>query len=170
MRAGDPRPLTTAARAAAVIEAARAAGLSIATAESLTGGAVSAALTAIPGASDVMRGGVVAYLPAVKTAVLGVAEATLASAGVVSEATALEMARGARGALGADVAVATTGAAGPESHDGASPGTVCLAVADAAGGESHTVRLTGERGAVTAAAVDAALDLLAARLAGSADR
>jgi nicotinamide-nucleotide amidase len=64
------------------------------------------------------------------------------------------------------MAVATTGAAGPEPHDGAEPGTVCLGAADAVGEHARTVRIEGERSAVTAGAVDAALDLLAERLAG----
>lgn len=129
-----------------------------------------AALVAVPGASDVMRGGVVAYLPEVKVRLLGVNEATLASAGVVSEATAREMARGARAVLSADMAVATTGAAGPEPHDGAEPGTVCLGVADASGERSRTVQILGGRGDVVAGSVDAALDLLAAHMVGSAHR
>ena len=161
MRATTP---STADRAIAVIAAAREAGKTISVAESLTGGALTAALVSVPGASDVVRGGVVAYLPEVKVRVLGVSEATLASAGVVSEATAVEMARGARVLLRADIAVATTGAAGPEPHDGASPGTVCVGAADAVGEHARTVRIEGERGAVSAGAVDAALDLLVERL------
>lgn len=170
MPGADTAGRSTADRAAAVIAAARQAGLTIATAESLTGGRVCAALVAVPGASDVMRGGVVAYLPEVKVEVLGVNEATLASAGVVSEPTAREMARGARTVLSADVAVATTGAAGPEPHDGAEPGTVCLGVADASGEWSRTVLIPGGRDDVVAGSVDAALDLLAAFVDGSADR
>ena len=97
----------------------RARGLTIATAESCTGGAVAAALAAIPGASEYLRGGVVAYSAAVKVALLGVPAAIIDGDGVVSAACAQVMARGARVACGADIAIATTGIAGP---GGAEPG------------------------------------------------
>ena len=97
-------------------------GLTICTAESLTGGSVSARLTGVPGASAAVVGGVVAYSAPVKRDVLGVAQATLEGDGVVSEACAREMAAGARRLLGADVSLALTGVAGPEPHGGEEPG------------------------------------------------
>ena len=96
-----------------VLEAARAAGATVGTAESLTGGLVAATLTDLPGSSDVVRGGVVSYSSDVKRDVLGVSRETLALIGAVSEETACAMAEGARAALGCDVAVSATGIAGP---------------------------------------------------------
>lgn len=91
----------------------RARGFTLATAESCTGGLVGSRLTGVAGASEVYLGGVVAYANAVKTAHLGVPEATLAAHGSVSAETAAAMAQGARERLGADVAVSVTGVAGP---------------------------------------------------------
>ena len=87
--------------------------LTLATAESCTGGAVADALVGVAGASAAFRGGIVAYANDVKTALLDVSAATLASAGAVSEETALAMVRGARKRLAVDIAVSTTGVAGP---------------------------------------------------------
>ena len=104
--------------------------LTLGTAESCTGGAVAQRLTAVPGASQYFRGSVVAYANAVKTALLGVAETTLTQHGAVSEATVREMAEGARRALGVDVALATSGIAGPDGGTPAKPvGTICIACA-----------------------------------------
>ena len=151
------------ARAHAVIAAALAAGATVATAESITAGAVCAALVSVPGASAVVRGAVVAYVPDVKQRVLGVDPHTIEHDGVVSERTALEMAHGARTMLEADLAVATTGAAGPQAHDGTPAGTVCIAVVWEGGEAASTSRFEGDRAEVTAAAVREAL-----RMAGEA--
>jgi nicotinamide-nucleotide amidase len=120
------------------IALARAAGVTIATAESLTGGLVSAALTSVPGASDVFVGGVTSYALGAKEDVLGVPAGLLAEAGPVSEAVALAMAHGARNLLGADVVVSTTGAAGPEPHGGKPAGMFCIAVSAPGGDVSFT--------------------------------
>ena len=88
-------------------------GLTLATAESCTGGLVAHLITCVPGSSQYYLGGVVAYANEVKEALLGVRHETLLDHGAVSEETALEMARGARERLGADVGIATTGIAGP---------------------------------------------------------
>lgn len=120
-------------------------GVTIATAESLTGGKVCEALVEVPGASHVVRGGVVAYAVDVKHDVLGVAQDLLDTLGPVSEPVALAMARGARRLMGADVAVATTGVAGPESHGGEAPGTVVIAVAGPHGETVTTLHLSGNR-------------------------
>ena len=120
-------------------------GLTVGTAESCTGGAVAQRLTSIAGASGYVRGGIVAYDNAVKEQVLGVRAATLATYGAVSEETVREMAEGARRLLGADIAVATSGIAGPGGGTPDKPvGTICLAVADAAGTVSR--RINFDRG------------------------
>lgn len=105
--------------AGAVIGALRERGWTLATAESCTGGLLGDRLTDIAGSSDVYLGGIIAYANAVKTALLGVPETTLASVGAVSAETAEAMAAGAQARLGATVALATTGIAGP---GGATPG------------------------------------------------
>ena len=106
--ARDERPIEE-----IVLELARARALTLATAESCTGGLVAGRLTSVPGASDVFRGSIVAYSNEIKRTALGVAEETLAQHGAVSAECALELAQGARRVLGADVAVTVTGIAGP---------------------------------------------------------
>ncbi|MDP9184352.1 MAG: competence/damage-inducible protein A, partial [Actinomycetota bacterium] len=120
---------------AAVIRLLTAAGKRLACAESLTGGGVGERLTSVPGASAVFLGSAVVYTADMKRRVLGVSEEALAG-GTVTEACALAMAEGAQRLFGADVALALTGAAGPEPHDGAAPGTIWVAIADA-GGVTH---------------------------------
>ena len=111
--AEDERPIE-----AIVLELCREAGLTLATAESCTGGLVSARLTSVPGASEVFVGGVVSYSNETKRRLLGVRGEILSEYGAVSAETAAAMAAGAREALDADVAVAVTGVAGP---DGGTP-------------------------------------------------
>ena len=143
---------------------------SVATAESLTGGLVSAALTDVPGASACVRGSVVAYAIAIKEQVLGVDADLLARRGAIDPDVALQMARGVRAVLGADVGVATTGAAGPEPAPGGTetpptpPGRGFVAVDTPTGSLVRGFAATGDRSGVRAAAVDAALDLLAEAL------
>ena len=142
------------------------AGLTVAAAESLTGGRVAAALTRRPGSSAYFLGSVVAYANEVKTNVLGVPAAVLLEHGAVSEACARAMAEGVRRHLGASLAVATTGIAGPDGGSPAKPvGLVWLAVAGEEGVRTAEHRFTGNRRAVTAAATLEALKLLA-RVAG----
>lgn len=119
----------------------------IATGESLTAGLVAATLADIPGCSQVLRGGVVAYVPEVKIRMLGVDPAVLAS-GIVSEPVALAMAQGAVERLGADVGVGTTGAAGPEAHDGAAPGIACIGLWTPSAQRTQTVHVSGDRAQV----------------------
>jgi nicotinamide-nucleotide amidase len=142
------------------LSGARAKGLTIATAESLTGGLVAAALTSVPGASDVFVGGVVTYSIGAKRDLLAVPPDIVADAGPVSEEVAVAMARGARDLLGADVAVATTGAAGPEPHGGAAPGTFCIAVVGPFGFLARTEVVQGDRHEVRAIATDRAISAL----------
>jgi len=99
----------------------------IACGESLTGGLVCAQLASVPGCSAVLRGGIVAYQVEVKERALGVTPDVLAH-GLVSEQVATALASGARAALGAEIGIGTTGAAGPDPHDGAAPGSAWIAV------------------------------------------
>lgn len=111
-------------------------GLTLAAAESCTGGLIAKRMTDLPGASQVFRGGVVSYTNAVKANVLGVPQALLDKYGAVSEPVARAMAEGVRCITGADLAVSVTGVAGPESDDRGNPvGTVYIALAAAAGTE-----------------------------------
>ena len=153
------------ADAAAVVSAAAAAGLTVATAESLTAGLVAAGLGAGPGASAVLLGGVVAYANNVKKKVLGVDGALLASAGSVDAEVARQMAAGARRVLGADIGVATTGAAGPEPHDGKPVGCVFIAVAAPDQTVVREFSFSGDRAAIRGQACNEALILLAGVLA-----
>ena len=117
--------------AARVVEANRAIGRRVAVAESCTGGLVSAALTEIPGSSDVLERGFVTYSNAAKAELLGVSEDVLDTFGAVSVATAWSMAQGALSRSGADTAVAITGIAGPGGGSDKKPvGTVVFARAD----------------------------------------
>ena len=148
--------------AALVLARARQAGLTLATAESCTGGLIGARITAIPGSSDCYLGGVVAYDNRVKRTVLEVPAEVLDSHGAVSEPVVLAMAEGARRHLGADVAVAVTGIAGPGGGTEDKPvGTVWLAVATPRGASARKIRLFGNREEVRLRATEhALLDLL----------
>ena len=117
--------------AAAVIATASKLGLTVGCAESLTGGLVAAEIVSIPGASTVFRGSIVAYDSMLKNDLLGVDASTLASTGAVTAEVASAMAEGALARLGVDVAVATTGVAGPNPDpvSGEAPGAVFIAVA-----------------------------------------
>jgi len=145
---------------AAVLAAARERGLTIATAESLTGGLVAAELTSVPGASDVFVGGVVSYAIEVKRDVLRIPVPTLADHGPVSEPVALAMAEGVRDLLRVDVAVATTGVAGPEPHGGREPGTYCIAAVGPSGVAAFTDVVRGDRDAVRRSAANRAIQAL----------
>lgn len=148
------------AGAAELVELARLRGLTLATAESLTGGLVAATIVSVPGASHVLLGGVVAYSAAVKCSLLGVDPALVARVGTVDEEVAVQMAEGGRRATGADLAVATTGVAGPGPAEGRPAGTVWIACADASGAVTRELHLDGDRDAVRRGSVAAALDLL----------
>jgi nicotinamide-nucleotide amidase len=138
-----------------VINALIDAQLTLAVAESVTGGYVAGRLCAVPGASAAFRGGIVAYAPEVKFEVLGVPEGP-----VVTEDAAVAMAEGVRARLGADIGIATTGVAGPEEREGRPVGTVCLAVAAADGAIASTVRLPGDRERIRQFSTITLLDLL----------
>ncbi|MFG1264215.1 CinA family protein [Xanthobacter aminoxidans] len=153
----------TYARAVAVLDAFRARGWTLATAESCTGGLVAGALTEVPGSSDVVDRGFVTYSNAAKMAMIGVPEATLAAHGAVSEATARAMAEGACKTAGVDAAVAITGVAGPGGGSAAKPvGLVHFACARRDGEIVHREKRFGEigRAEVRRLSVLEALDLL----------
>ncbi|MDE9366211.1 CinA family protein [Luteipulveratus sp. YIM 133132] len=136
----------------------------VACAESLTGGLVCARLTSVPGASAVVRGGVVSYATDVKADVLGVDAGLLAAGGAVQAQVALQMAVGVRSLLGATWGLATTGVAGPDPQDGYAVGTVFVAVASDDGAQHAALTLDGDREHIRASTVRAVLDLLGARL------
>lgn len=134
--------------------------LTLATAESLTGGMIGELLSAVPGASAVYLGGVVSYATRLKETLAGVSSSTLAEAGPVAARTAVEMAAGVARRCGADWGVAVTGVAGPDPQDGHPVGQVFVAVAG--GGEPHCreLRLAGDRAAIREQSAAAALELL----------
>jgi|SRR5690625_4123620 len=159
-----------------VINALVMAGHTVATAESLTGGLLCAAFTDVPGSSAAVRGGLVAYATDVKARTLGVGEDLLRRYGAVSSETAAAMADGARGLFGADVGIATTGVAGPDSQEGRAPGTVYIGLAgpDAGDGEhsaevevlecTGATLLTGDRASIRRRTVELATEMIMARL------
>lgn len=143
-----------------VLEACRVRGLSLATAESVTGGLVGARLTGIPGASDVFRGAIVSYASEVKQTLLGVAEGP-----AVSEAAARQMAHGVRERLGADIGLSLTGVAGPDEQDGQPVGTLYVGLVGPGFDDVHHLRLPGQREQMRQFAVITALGLLRTQLA-----
>ena len=142
-----------------VLQMMRERGLTLGLAESVTGGLVTARLTGIAGASDVLRGGIVSYASAVKFDLLGVREGP-----VVSQAAAAEMALGVRRLLGSSVGLAITGVAGPSEQDGMPVGTVCIGLAIGERISTTTARLPGGREQVRQLSVITALDYLRRRL------
>lgn len=143
-----------------VLASLRRRGETLAVAESLTGGLLAARLVDVPGASAVLRGGIVAYATDLKHRLLGVDSDLLARRGSVDGEVAGQLADGARLRLGADWGLATTGVAGPQPQDGIPVGTVFLAVGGPPGRWVRRLELSGDRPQVRGAAVEAALDLL----------
>jgi PncC family amidohydrolase len=135
-------------------------GLTVATAESLTGGAVADLVSGTPGASATYVGGIVSYATSVKQQLLGVSPATVERHGVVSARCAAEMATGVRALLGADLAVSTTGVAGPDAQEGRPVGLVYVGVAGPTGVETYEMHLSGDRGAIRAEAARRAVETL----------
>jgi nicotinamide-nucleotide amidase len=151
--ATDERPLPE-----IVLALARERGLTLATAESCTGGLVAGELTSIAGSSDVVAGGAVTYSNELKQRLLGVPADLLERHGAVSAEVAEAMAEGARERLGADVAVSVTGVAGPGGGTPDKPvGLVFLHVAGPGGGRAHRMQWPGDRGVVRRRATVAAL-------------
>jgi PncC family amidohydrolase len=139
----------------------KALGWTLATAESATGGRIADRITNVPGSSDYFLGAVVAYHNSVKIALLGVSEPSLAQVGAVSEEVALQMARGVRKALGADVTVSTTGIAGPSGATPTKPvGLLYIAVATPKGASCRRFVFQGSRESNKESFTDAALAML----------
>jgi nicotinamide-nucleotide amidase len=154
---GDPATAALAQRALAALGAR---GLTVACAESLTGGLVAATITAVPGASAAFRGAVVAYATELKGELLGVDPVLLAAEGPVSARVARQMAEGVRRACRATYGVATTGVAGPDPQGGHPVGTVHLAVAGPRAAVVTSPVYSGTRAQIRAATVAGALRLL----------
>ena len=147
--------------AAQVLEAARARGVMIATAEGCTGGLIAGALTEVPGSSDAFDRGFVTYSNAAKVQMLGIRHETLDAHGAVSEEIAAQMAQGALRASDAGIAVAVTGIAGPGGSEHKPEGRVCFGLSQPFGTRTQTVEFGAiGRQRVRAATVDHALQLL----------
>lgn len=150
-----------------IIELLKEKKLTVATAESCTGGLAASAFVDIPGASDVYRGGVVSYHEELKESILGVKRTTIDKYTVVSSQVAGEMCRGAAERCGADVGISSTGCAGPDGGTEESPvGTVFIGVY--IGGKSYTKRLSlkGDRNQIRNSAVSEMLSMLTELLTG----
>ena len=136
-------------------------GKTLVTAESLTGGGIGAALTAVSGSSAVYKGGIISYTNEVKHQLLGVPADTLEQFGAVSEPVARAMAEGARKVLKADVAVSVTGLAGPGGDDYGNPvGTVFIGYSDENGTVAKHCLFTGDRESIRNQTIETALQLI----------
>jgi nicotinamide-nucleotide amidase len=161
--AADPGP-DAAELARQIVALLTASGQTVAMAESLTGGLVVAALTSIPGASVVVRGGVVAYATDLKATLLGVPGDLLARHGPVDPRVAAAMAAGVRARLGATYGLSTTGVAGPGPADGKPQGTVFIAVDGPSGLVRSGLQLDGSRQQIREQVVRSILSLLVSAL------
>jgi nicotinamide-nucleotide amidase len=159
---GPTRPDPLAAEAVAALRSAR---LTVATCESLTAGLVAATIASVPGASAVLRGGLITYATDLKSALAGVDADLLERRGAVDGDVAVQMARGARTACGASIGLSCTGVAGPDPQDGQPVGTVHLGL-DRGGADPvvQSLSLPGERDAIRRETVAAGLRLLLSAL------
>ncbi len=157
-------PLTAAVPAAELVAELRARGQTVATAESLTAGLLSATIAGVPGASTVLRGGLIVYATDLKHALAGVGEATLIAHGPVAASTAEQLAAGARTRCVAHYGLGLTGVAGPDPQDGIAVGTVFLGIAGVDGTEVIRLQLSGDRWQIRLGAVRAAVSELRLRL------
>lgn len=151
-------------RARRVVAELRRRGETLAVAESLTGGLLAATVVEVPGASAVLRGGLIVYAVDLKATLAGVPVELLAERGPVDPDVATALARGARDRCGATWGLSTTGVAGPEPHGGHPAGTVWIGLAGTGSGSAELLALGGDRAAVRAGTVAAALGLLLAEL------
>lgn len=141
-----------------VISALRNKNLTLATAESCTGGGVGQRLTSVSGSSAVFRGGIISYCNEIKHRLLGVEESALEELGAVSDVVAMQMAQGARNVLQTDLAVSVTGLAGPNSDESGKPvGLVYIGIATTNFVRAWEYHFSGDREAVRNQAADAAL-------------
>jgi nicotinamide-nucleotide amidase len=151
-----------------VLDLCRARGITVGMAESCTGGMLGERLTAIPGSSDVVRGGIIAYANDVKRSLLGVNSGALDAHGAVSEPVVRAMASGARKLLGVDAALAITGIAGPGGGSAEKPvGTVWIALDLRGDVEAVLLRLWGDRAEIRQRSAQGALNLLRRALLGA---
>ncbi|MGW0181792.1 CinA family protein [Nocardia sp. NPDC003345] len=157
MTGGHTGPLTAATDAAELVAALRERGRTVATAESLTAGLVSATIAGVPGASTVLRGGLVVYATDLKHRLAGVDEQLLAAEGPVAASTAEQLAVGARSRCLADWGLALTGVAGPDPQDGIEVGTVYLGLAGPGHTEVMRLKLAGDRWNIRVAATRTAI-------------
>lgn len=141
-------------------------GQTVATAESLTAGLLSATIAGVPGASAVLRGGLVVYATDLKATLAGVDDAQLTADGPVSESTAAALAEGARTRCGADWGIGSTGVAGPDRQDGHDVGTVFVGVSSVDGTQVNRLRLSGDRWTIRRDTVREAVSLLLRRVNG----
>jgi nicotinamide-nucleotide amidase len=132
----------------------------ISCAESITGGALTAALVSVSGASDVLLGSIVAYSKEIKISQLGLSAELIDDKGLVSKEVAIAMAKGARQRLGSSWAISSTGSAGPTALDGSSPGEIWIAILGPDRQESVKFSINGARQEVISGAVESALTLL----------
>jgi nicotinamide-nucleotide amidase len=146
--------------AAELLAACASGGVTVATAESLTGGLAAELLTAVSGASSVFRGGVVAYATDLKHSVLGVDAQLLDLVGPIDPQVACQMARGVTRLCGSDLGLATTGVAGPDRQAGKAVGTAYIAIHDRRNGsqEVHALHLGGDRAEIRRECVAALFD------------
>ena len=145
---------------AKVIDLLRERRQTISCAESITGGALTAALVSVSGASDVLLGSIVAYSKEIKISQLGLSAELIDDKGLVSKEVAIAMAKGARQRLGSSWAISSTGSAGPTALDGSSPGEIWIAILGPDRQESVKLSLNGARQEVISGAVESALTLL----------
>ena len=157
-------------RAHEVVESLTSRSLTLATAESLTGGLIGAALTAVPGCSQVLSGGAVTYVDAAKRDLLGVDEDSLSLDGAVSESVVLQMAQGARERFSVDYALSASGIAGPDGDEPGKPvGTVWIALVGPGVQRACLLQLKGDREMIRLQAAEQALSLLVAELGESTE-
>ena len=170
MTDGAVDPLTAAVPAADLVAALTRAGQTVATAESLTAGLLSATIAGVPGASAVLRGGLVVYATDLKASLADADDAVLEADGPVAANTAEQLAVGARGRCTADWGIGLTGVAGPDSQDGHPVGTVFLAIAGPDGTEVVRLELAGTRWEIRIGAVSAAVSELIGRVRAGVSR
>ena len=145
---------------ATLVASAIAADITVATAESLTGGMVAATITQVPGSSGMFQGGTIAYQNSVKERLLGVSASLLETQGAVDPQVACAMALGACAAAGARVGISTTGVAGPEPHQGKDVGHVYIGVALDGEPKSYEYHFAGDREMIRMQATQEAISLL----------
>lgn len=152
--------MLTQTQLAEIVAAAREADITVATAESLTGGLLAATLVQVPGSSAMLQGGIIAYQNSIKERLLGVSASLLETQGAVDPQVACAMALGACAAAGARVGISTTGVAGPEPHQGKEVGHVYIGVAFDGEAKSYEYHFLGDREMIRMQATQEAVSLL----------